>query len=302
MRRVKITVEVELDIVDQEALENKALADIDATEFTGGDTEKNQERSRVLGHSAAAVEWLLNPFKLTDGLAGAEAADACHFAIDLDATTIPAGAIPDFTTLFPTCRCGKDSCDSCSRFQLTPRTAYTLWSIAQLRSDAAYDDIERHGDEPMQLTGDWAAFDEYPRISWGQNAVWRRQAARAFDDLAGDLADGGWPQPTCPGEEMALHLVLDFAEGGGLELLSQKQMSAFPAHPDDLDWDAPATCRTPRRTPRSSPAPRMRPGTGRFRRSAGWPRRSRGPGRCSGPRSGRTPSGSRPWPGTCCPR
>jgi len=38
-----------------------------------------------------------------------------------------------------------------------------------------------------------------------QDAVWRRQAARACDDLTDDIAAGRWPRPTCPGEEMALH-------------------------------------------------------------------------------------------------
>ena len=49
-------------------------------------------------------------------------------------------------------------------------------------------------------------------------------------------------------------------------------------------------------------ARRMPPGMGRSRRSGGWPRPSRAPGRWSGPRSAPTPSASRPWPGTCCRR
>ena len=48
-------------------------------------------------------------------------------------------------------------------------------------------------------------------------------------------------------------------------------------------------------------ARRMPPGTGRSRRSGGWPRPSRAPGRWSGPRSAPTPSASKPWPWTCCP-
>ncbi len=121
---------------------------------------------------------------------------------------------------------------------MTPRTALALWSIAVSRADSAYDDVEQHGDEQVQPTGDWVVFDEYPRITWNQNAVWRRQAARAFDDLAEDLSGGDWPRPTCAGEEMALHHVLDFAEAGVLECVSQEKMAALPEHPDDLDWEA----------------------------------------------------------------
>ena len=100
-------------------------------------------------------------------------------------------------------------------------------------ADSAYDNVvERHGDDPVRSTGDWAVFDEYPRIASTQNAVWRRQAARAFDDLASDLNAGYWPRPTCIGEEMALHHVLCFLEGGGLELMtSPDEMSACTTTP-----------------------------------------------------------------------
>ncbi len=63
--------------------------------------------------------------------------------------------------------------------------------------DQAYDDVLEHGDEPVDDTGDWAVFNEFPRITWRQNAVWRRQAARSFDDLSDDLAADSWPQPAC---------------------------------------------------------------------------------------------------------
>jgi hypothetical protein len=138
------------------------------------------------------------------------------------------------------CSCGEDSCASCTTFQLTPRTAFALWTIAQVRADSAYDDVERNGDERVQPTSDWDVFDSYPRITWGQNAVWRRQAARAFDDLASDLSHGDWPRPVCAGEEMALHHMLDFADDGVPEVVPQAELAALPEHPDDLDWE---TCR-----------------------------------------------------------
>ena len=68
-------------------------------------------------------------------------------------------------------------------------------------------------------------------------------------------------------------------------------------------WTAPPpTCPTRRRTTSTSGGRRTRPGTGRSRRSGGWPRPSRGPGRWSGPRSAPTPSASRPWPGPAARR
>ncbi len=38
--------------------------------------------------------------------------------------------------------------------------------------------------------------------------MWRRQAARAYDDLSEDLAQGREPLPRNSAEEMALHLTL----------------------------------------------------------------------------------------------
>src|SRR5207253_219582 len=79
----------------------------------------------------------------------------------------------------------------------------------------------------------------YPRITWRQNAVWRRQAARSFDDLTADLAAGDWPQPRCPGEEMALHLMLRCAEA---ELTDDEESEVastwmrIAEHPEDFRW------------------------------------------------------------------
>ncbi|WP_410597323.1 hypothetical protein [Amycolatopsis sp. lyj-23] len=82
-------------------------------------------------------------------------------------------------------------------------------------------------------------FDEFPRITWRQNAVWRRQAARSFDDLSDDLAAGKWPQPRCPAEEMALHLVLRSAEAAVSDNWADltQRYADLPEHDDDHDWD-----------------------------------------------------------------
>lgn len=146
---------------------------------------------------------------------------------------------PKFDALFASCSCGREGCDECAGFQLTPRTAARLWVALNFLADQAYDDVEEHGDEPVRDPRDWSLFDEYPRITFRQDAVWRRQAARCFDDLSRDLEAARWPSPRCAGEEMALHLALDFApdavdEGGSLA----EWIDRLPAHPGDLDWDA----------------------------------------------------------------
>jgi hypothetical protein len=56
-----------------------------------------------------------------------------------------------------------------------------------------YDDVAEHGDDPVTDDGTWATLSDYPRITWRQDAVWRRQAARALDDLTADLEAGRAP-------------------------------------------------------------------------------------------------------------
>ena len=59
------------------------------------------------------------------------------------------------------------------------------------------------------------------------------------------------------------------------------------------------TCRTARRTPRSSAGPPTSPGTGRSRRPGGSRRRSPGPAACWARRSAGAPTPSSRWPRTC---
>jgi hypothetical protein len=148
---------------------------------------------------------------------------------------------PNFAELFPVCRCGRDTCNRCSGFQMAPRTAAVLWSLAQILADNGYDDVEEHGSDPMRDEGGWSLFNRYPRVTWGQDAAWRRQAARAYDDLALDLENGDWPLPTCPAEEMALHMILEdgpSAVEDGWTGLDEPTLAPLAEHPDDFDWDA----------------------------------------------------------------
>lgn len=145
----------------------------------------------------------------------------------------------DFAALFPTCRCGGQSCDSCSIFQVTPRTAAALWFTAQLLAELAQQDIRNHGDQPVVDDGsDWGVFGDYPTYTWAQDAQWRRQAACAFDDLAGDLAAGRAPQRTCPADVMALHMMMQIAPDAVAESWPglPELLDALPTHPHDLDW------------------------------------------------------------------
>ena len=111
-----------------------------------------------------------------------------------------------------------------------------MWLLALREGDSAYDDILVHGDDPVP-DGEWLVFQQYPRITWQQDAVWRRQAARAYDDLAGDVAAGLGPAPRCPAEEMALRLVLEAAaeavnDGWGFGM---DPVAHLPPHRDDFD-------------------------------------------------------------------
>lgn len=243
-RRVKVTVEAIVEITDEAALEQAVVAAIDATEFHPGDDSTAEgvratEREAVLGDPVAAVGWIVDPFGVIPEILGLEVGEGITSVTELNERGSPRTFRPDFVALFPVCDCTEESCDSCGGFHLSPRTAAALWTIGQLLADQAYDDVEEHGDAPIFEEDHWALFDRYPRITWAQDAVWRRQAARSYDDLTADLEAGEWPCPTCPAEEMALHLMLrDIAPAladGSIDLAEDP--ADLPGHPDDFNWD-----------------------------------------------------------------
>ncbi|MGH3251443.1 MAG: hypothetical protein ACRDOI_35260 [Trebonia sp.] len=156
---------------------------------------------------------------------------------------------PDFVALFPVRSCERDhanwdeemECDICGDWQLTPRTADMLHTALENLSDEAYNDVEEHGSDPVtrENANDWDLFDRFPRITWQTDGDWRRQVARACEDLSQDLAAGHWPSPRNNAEEMALHLAiedapdyLEMAEDSGDE-----KHKALPEYPDDCTWD-----------------------------------------------------------------
>jgi hypothetical protein len=136
----------------------------------------------------------------------------------------------DFGALFPL---GPDD-----EWQLTPRTASILHAALSLLSDHAYDDIDMNGSAAVDGTEKWAVFSELPRSSWHQDAQWRRQVARASDDLAGDIEGGTLPVPRCDAEAIVLNLAFSAAREWLGELDEDElEQTALPEHGDDYDWD-----------------------------------------------------------------
>ncbi|MFC9786967.1 hypothetical protein [Rhodococcus sp. NPDC127528] len=124
-------------------------------------------------------------------------------------------------------------------YAMTPRQMRITAIVARTLADSAYDDIVTHTDTPVTADAYWAVFADYPAATWHQSAQWRRHAARAFDDLASDIETGNQPHPTCTGEEMALHLILERAAALHGDGHFDDQLHDLPAHPDDTDWASP---------------------------------------------------------------
>ncbi|WP_235214856.1 hypothetical protein [Rhodococcus opacus] len=80
---------------------------------------------------------------------------------------------------------------------------------------------------------------ELPPCTWTCGSRWRRRLAQAFDDLAADVAAGAGPEPTCTGEQMALHIIVVTAAGRHLDGDLDDLLRDVPAHPDDIDWISP---------------------------------------------------------------
>lgn len=158
--------------------------------------------------------------------------------------TRPAAAdhTPNFAALFAPQHCpckGEDEdCEECG-WQLTPRTADLLHTALTVLADQAYDDAQRLGDQflPDADSVTWEVFDRLPPLTWTADHRWRRRMARAFDDLAGDLAKGNWPNPTCTAEEMALHLAIEDAPTYLEDRPEADDHNTLPEHEDDYSWD-----------------------------------------------------------------
>lgn len=141
---------------------------------------------------------------------------------------------PDFAALFPLDQEElNDDAEDEGGWRLTPRTADALYTTLCVLADEAYDDVEEHQDAPVDPGDDWTVFDRLPRITWRMDAAWRRQIARAADDLTSDLERGEWPLPTCTAEEICLHLAIEDAEAPN----ESHRHQMLPEHDDDYAWE-----------------------------------------------------------------
>ncbi|MFE9845260.1 hypothetical protein [Streptomyces goshikiensis] len=122
--------------------------------------------------------------------------------------------------------------------QLTPRTADLLHTALAVLADQAYDDVQDLADRFLYGFAPAAAevFDRLPPCTWQTSHRWRRRMARAFDDLAGDLVQGLPPTPSCPAEEMALHLAVEDVPGHLIDLWEEDEHHSLPHHQGDYDY------------------------------------------------------------------
>lgn len=132
---------------------------------------------------------------------------------------------PDFATLFPV---DEES-------ELTPRNALLLWNALACRSDFTYDEVDKVGSMPIEDPDEWFYLGDLPRITWRMDAHWRRQAARAADDLRYDLETGDWEGPRCTAEEVMLDLAV--REASGFDDPDDDLFEGLPEHAYDRDWD-----------------------------------------------------------------
>lgn len=128
---------------------------------------------------------------------------------------------------------------SAFRLKLTPRQRELLRTHLWVNADATYDDVEEHGDHPVDdSAGLWMILDRLPEQTWHLPAWWRRQLARAFDDLALDLEAGRLPHPRCVAEEAALVIAIAGAQAAMMDGQYDDEVAALPETAGDQDWPA----------------------------------------------------------------
>jgi hypothetical protein len=227
-RRIRVTAEIVVRVTDETALREAAAERVDEGEHAS-EADRERERALVQTDNASAVALLADPAAVADSIPGVEVVEL----------TWSAGfsETPDFAALFPAGDVA-GAREQDEGWQLTPRTAGVLYHALSVLADDAYDDVEQHGDDPVTDDGEWNLFDRLPRVSWRQDTHWRRQAARAFDDLSADLAHGLRPEPHCNAEELALHLAIaDAPEVLKMTELIEPELRGLPEHMDDYDWE-----------------------------------------------------------------
>ncbi|GAA4871237.1 hypothetical protein [Kitasatospora terrestris] len=232
-QEIEATVVLGIRITDWPALRAAARAAVENLDFAGIDPAGQREEllREVSEDPNAALGALLHPDRLVAAIPGIEALGG---TLEISVTDDFA---PDFAELFPLESEDGDNGD----WTLTPRTACLLHTQLIGLADAAYDDLEEHGDDPVtdEDEGDWTVFGRLPARTWHLHRGWRRALARTFDDLADDLALGEWPLPRCLAEEIALRLALSDARAllGAQPESVADMMGDLPADLYDYDWD-----------------------------------------------------------------
>lgn len=140
---------------------------------------------------------------------------------------------------------------------LTARTRTVLHLAPLELADEAWKEVSTLEDRPAQRTSG-GVFGSLPRVTWRQGTMpaaanartavtrgpappsWRRQMARAFDDLAADCTAAVPAEPRSTGEEMALHLGIARAHDltRNRPRLVADTVAGLPEESGDLDWEA----------------------------------------------------------------
>src|SRR5215468_1102013 len=107
-RRGKIKAETIVEITDEAAVIEAALADMERAEFSGGGGEREAHQAEIKSDAVAAVGWLVDPFRLLPDIPGAEVVGGECLTVEVDEAGREPYADPDFVALFPVCRCGGD--------------------------------------------------------------------------------------------------------------------------------------------------------------------------------------------------
>ncbi|MFF7300479.1 hypothetical protein [Streptomyces sp. NPDC008265] len=178
------------------------------------------------------------------GDAGGPAHHGASPAPDGRTGSAPAVRTPDFAALFDPRNHPCTPADRHAgnhRWRPTPRTADLLHRALAVLADQAYDDAQYLADRLLSDAGPGSqeVFDRLPPFTRNADHRWRRRMARAFDDLAGDLADGHRPDPSCTAEEMALHLAVQDVPAHLEDLSEDDEHHALPRHRDDYDLSHP---------------------------------------------------------------
>lgn len=124
------------------------------------------------------------------------------------------------------------------RMKVTPRQRELLRVRLWVYADILFDEVEEHGDAPVDPTGWWVVAEQLPRCTWNQNADWRRDMARAFDDLAGDMDAGMLPYPCSVAEHLALRVAIAGAQTAMIDHDYSDEVDALPQHAADRNWDS----------------------------------------------------------------